>query len=439
MRFVSAGDQNVSHNSYINFDSNRVGIIMKCHSSCLILLISSSLLISQGIINFNTSNSGILSNDITSIAISKENHIWCGTGGIRPNPNGKGIAVFDNQTWSRIDTSNSEILSNDISLVQFDPLGNPWIGYVKKGLSTRSSSGWTHYIILTSGSDHDYVTFVFFNNNDIWIGTFLSGIYLFVNRKMRKWNISAAAAAKDNAGKIWFGAGTKIYKFGEQDMNYFEEYSPDFSFGNLTSLDIDQGNNIWIGTEGHGILKFDGHENWDLIQSPLYRRNLGDYINVVLVNKDNVWFGTHDGLWQFDGISWEYDLLQGRDVTCLAIDNSSNMWVGTSGNGVYKISGIADDVDIKPERLLTNRYLLKNYPNPFNDFTTISFYVQNSERIKLDIYNELGVKVANLAGQYMDSGDYKIKWSTEQVLSGLYFCCLEGENQREIIKIIVQK
>ena len=322
---------------------------MKCQTLCLILLVTSSRLISQEILNFNTSNSGILSDSITSIAISKENHIWCGTGVVKQNQNGKGIAVFDNQTWSRIDTSNSEILSNDISLVQFDPLGNPWIGYVEKGLSTRSSTGWTHYIILTSGSDSDYIKFVFFNNKDIWIGTFLSGLYLYENGSMRMWHIpSPAAAAKDSAGNIWFGAFTKIYRFDGQDMNYFEEYSPDFSLSRITSLDIDKKNNIWIGLEGDGILKFDGHENWELIESPLFHHNLGDYINAVLVNKDNVWFGTSDGLWQFDGSNWKYDLLREKFITCLAMDNFSNMWAGTSMNGVYKMSGIDVDVDIDP-------------------------------------------------------------------------------------------
>lgn len=69
---------------------------------------------------FNTSNSGLPVNNVTSIAIDIDSTIWIGT-------RDGGLVSFYNTTWTVFDTSNSPLPSNIINSVSVDKLGNKWI------------------------------------------------------------------------------------------------------------------------------------------------------------------------------------------------------------------------------------------------------------------------------------------------------------------------
>mgnify|MGYP006168891039 CR=1 FL=1 len=70
--------------------------------------------------------------------------------------------------------------------------------------------------------------------------------------------------------------------------------------------------------------------------------------------------------------------------------------------------------------------LNQNYPNPFNPITSISYQVQLSGDVTLNIYDILGNKIKTLIDEPKAIGDYEIKWNgTNQIgdrlSSGQYF------------------
>jgi len=70
--------------------------------------------------------------------------------------------------------------------------------------------------------------------------------------------------------------------------------------------------------------------------------------------------------------------------------------------------------------------LLKNYPNPFNPSTNISFNINNSGFVKVGVYNKNGKLVRNLMTKQVSSGTYNLNWdgknsSSKSVSSGFYF------------------
>ncbi|MCB5249969.1 MAG: T9SS type A sorting domain-containing protein, partial [Candidatus Cloacimonetes bacterium] len=70
--------------------------------------------------------------------------------------------------------------------------------------------------------------------------------------------------------------------------------------------------------------------------------------------------------------------------------------------------------------------LHKNYPNPFNPSTTISFSVIEATHVKIEIYNTAGQKVRTLVNDVRAIGNHSIVWnghddSGKNVGSGVYF------------------
>jgi hypothetical protein len=73
--------------------------------------------------------------------------------------------------------------------------------------------------------------------------------------------------------------------------------------------------------------------------------------------------------------------------------------------------------------------LHRNFPDPFNKHTTISFELSKSDNVTVTIYDCIGRKVAVLTQGKLDAGQHTLSWNTSDeygtpVSSGVYFCRL---------------
>lgn len=88
--------------------------------------------------------------------------------------------------------------------------------------------------------------------------------------------------------------------------------------------------------------------------------------------------------------------------------------------------------------------LSQNYPNPFNPATTIDYYINKGDNVKLNIYDSLGKLVKNLVDEYIQPGEYKVVWDGRnnngmRVSSGIYFYQIITENFVGSKKMILLK
>ncbi len=72
---------------------------------------------------------------------------------------------------------------------------------------------------------------------------------------------------------------------------------------------------------------------------------------------------------------------------------------------------------------------IRNYPNPFNPATIISFELPQPSRVTLEVYNILGQKVETLIENETRSGQQEIEWNGDKYASGIYFYRLQTENE----------
>jgi hypothetical protein len=68
-----------------------------------------------------------------------------------------------------------------------------------------------------------------------------------------------------------------------------------------------------------------------------------------------------------------------------------------------------------------NFELSQNYPNPFNGSTVISFGLAEPGRVRLEVFDIKGSRVASLLDRPMDAGQHRIDWNADGLASGVYY------------------
>ena len=95
-------------------------------------------------------------------------------------------------------------------------------------------------------------------------------------------------------------------------------------------------------------------------------------------------------------------------------------------------------------KLSTNYMIYPNYPNPFNPFTTLRYYLPENEVVNITIYDSMGKIVITLVNNLQDAGNNIIRWNSRNnknqiVSAGLYFYTIQIGNFRETRKMVLLK
>jgi hypothetical protein len=98
-------------------------------------------------------------------------------------------------------------------------------------------------------------------------------------------------------------------------------------------------------------------------------------------------------------------------------------------------NGISGESDLIPSVIS----LGQNYPNPFNANTNIEYTILTKSAIRLDVYDILGRRVANLANDIVSPGVHRVTWNASGVPSGTYFYKLEAERYSNVKRMLVIK
>lgn len=101
---------------------------------------------------------------------------------------------------------------------------------------------------------------------------------------------------------------------------------------------------------------------------------------------------------------------------------------------------VSNITDIDKNTNLPNEYkLLQNFPNPFNPSTKIKFTLLENSNTKLEIYNILGEKIAELVNSNLNAGEHEVDFISTGFASGLYFYKLTANNFISIKNMILLK
>ena len=103
------------------------------------------------------------------------------------------------------------------------------------------------------------------------------------------------------------------------------------------------------------------------------------------------------------------------------------------------LSLIVTGVDGSGDELPDHYSILKNYPNPFNSSTVISYEISRPGFVNLSIYNIGGQKVASLVNQNHETGAYSVTWNADGLSSSIYLARLDTGDSSNTIKMHLLK
>lgn len=214
--------------------------------------------------SFTSNNSSIPSDAFFCAEQDSQGKIWLGS-------EGQGVIIKDDTNYSQYTTANSGLLNDTIYDIAFR--NNKVFFGTHRGLSILDSAGsWVNlpnYSDGTNGLWNPHCLDLFFdNNNNLWVGTYYGlskwdgdtsfTTYLSSNGLLSDW---VKKITQDAAGNIWLACDGGISKFdGTSFTNYTSAGSiATLPYSDVNCLEFDNNNNLWVGTEEHGVMRYNGN------------------------------------------------------------------------------------------------------------------------------------------------------------------------------------
>ena len=85
----------------------------------------------------------------------------------------------------------------------------------------------------------------------------------------------------------------------------------------------------------------------------------------------------------------------------------------------------------------TGQIMLKNWPNPFNVSTRLTYTVPNNNSVVLKIYDTIGREVQTLVKGYISSGEHSVNFNAATLPNGLYIANLQTGDKIKTRKMLL--
>jgi len=309
---------------------------------------------------------------VRSLAVDRaHNSIWVGTS--------VGVHEVDLATRDPLHTfTRKEGLANEYVFSIFvDSQGDKWFGTNGGGASRYKDGHWKTYFPMHGLADYWVYNFAEQRPGVIWIGTWYGAnrfdtatgkFTTYVDQLVNEWVYGVTVDAKR---RVWFGTegGVSMYdgqhwrswthKDGmgapnddnlpislntglgtrsRHNLSVLVDGEPTYNPNYVFCIEAAPDGNIWVGTWGGGVSRFDG-KTWHNYTT--HDGLAGNIVFSMTRDKDGAWwFGTNKGVSRFDGKHWQTlsreDGLFGNSVYAVAAAPNGNIWVGTK-QGVVRI------------------------------------------------------------------------------------------------------
>ena len=309
-------------------------------------------------ITYTNANSGLISPNVSAIAVDSANNKWFGTWA--------GASKFDGTHWLTYTTANSGLVDNSVASVAIEGGNIEWFGSVGHqdtnncwqggSVSRFDGSNWQTYTPTNSGLVANTINAIAIDKSgNKWFASYNP---VRITRGLP----NPPPCPTPNGGGINEFDGTSWLTYTTANSGLIDNL--------VKAITIDTNNDKWFAT-GVGVSRFDGTHwySYTTTNSGL----LSNYVNTIAIDAaGNKWFGTDSGVSKFDGTNWySYTMtnsgLLANNVVTLAFDRAGNKWFGSTsientnyevGGGVSQLlniaSGVSSTVTATPNSVRAN-------------------------------------------------------------------------------------
>jgi signal transduction histidine kinase/ligand-binding sensor domain-containing protein len=323
--------------------------------------------------------------------------------------NGEGVKLLKwmNNKWEVSNIQSSiNLEGKNLNIMKMDHENHLWLGIYGEGIMKFKRNEYqlnyiTHYS-KKSGLSNNYIKDLYIDkDHNVWMGTFGSGIELLLDPLFTLYTKNDGLGGnKINAlyeanNVIWLATDNDLQKVNLnnfQNLNFantLETYQNVINKSTISSITIDQQNNILIGTRNNGMWIYNPKSKKSKRIFYSQSNNIANTINHIYKDQlNNIWVATENGAYKFennqyskpsihltmedgilhnniysifvdsDQVVWfathgsgistlknssiinypSPNINSGIDVNCFAQDKNKNIWLGTYGQGLYKIT-----------------------------------------------------------------------------------------------------
>ncbi|MEP7322423.1 MAG: two-component regulator propeller domain-containing protein [Saprospiraceae bacterium] len=299
-----------------------------------------------------TDKQGLSQNDVYSMLEDKKGNLWFGT-------SGGGVSKFDGKSFTHF-TAKEGLSNNFVRSILEDKSGNLWFGTEGGGVNKYDGKSFTQFTVKEGLSNNIVLSIMQDKNDNLWFGTRSGGVNKYDGKSFTQFTVKEGLSnnvvysmLEDKKGNIWFGTGGGgVNKF---DGKHFTQFTEKEGLSNnfVRSILEDNNGNLWFGTYGGGVCKYNFDTSSTFNSS--YKSMTGSFthftekeglsnnavLSILQDNSGNLWFGTFGGgLDKYDGRRFihftEKEGLSNNIVLSIEEDKKGNLWFGTQGGGVNK-------------------------------------------------------------------------------------------------------
>lgn len=215
-----------------------------------------------------------------------------------------------------------------------------------------------------------------------------------------------------------------------------------------------QNSNILYGTSSNEADDIKVSNNWgssfqvlDTHHSPVSAYTIRKF-TIAKDNPDYLYYCTgNDGVhYSMDaGANWQklegsYDY---RTTDVIPLLNKNMFYISTYGDGVWVYDTLFN-VSVKENPVLDKEKLLVISPNPFSDFTKITYITKNAGLANISVYDMYGKRIITLLNENKNCGEYTLQWNGKsengkEIKSGVYVVRLISDKRAYTQKVIFNK
>ena len=289
---------------------------------------------------FDESNSSLPSNTVNDLIPLTGNRMLIATD--------NGAAIYQNEgnnqshQWTILNTTNTGLVNNDVLSLSVDSQGNMWFG-TTAGISHYDGETWKSYRETDLGLESDtIISLATDQSGKVYVGTLKGGSIFDGNQWVSIPDVKGKAVFSilANQDNLWLGVSQGVLEIQKGSLKKI--FQPTLS--PVNHLILDKNGNLWVATSGSGIARWENN-TWNYYTVANSGLPLNSVNWITEVTPGTFWMGTTESYHSggtpvlFDGTQWhsfttDNSGASGSEPTVIVMDGEGMIWIGTRSQGI---------------------------------------------------------------------------------------------------------